>query len=165
MREMTNNGLLLCRMQAELFASFFSIGEYSPYVFIRRFMNSNLVLRFDHLVILGEISSNSVLIDELDKEYGSTDFGNPQVVDKEILYWVGYIYRYWAYVYDIPSCDMYKYVKPKLLIDRYYLYHSMDPQYTIERIIEEEKIQIVPHKTIDKLFEEYFEYLSNKDKY
>lgn len=145
----------LCLIQADLFENFSKYCKCSPYVFIRRFMNSKLATRFDNYYILGESSSVKTFIDELNEEYGESDYGNPLSVNPEILYWVGYIYRYWSIKYDIPSYQLFKYVKPKKLIDRYYIFHSMDVDYAIERIIEEDKIVFPKKKSIDDLINEF----------
>ena len=154
MKEMDYNGLTLCKIQASLFENYFNFSSCSFYVFVRRFMNSELAERFDDTTILLDASSNKTFIDELNHQYGITKFGQ-NTINKEIMYWVGYIYRYWSIKYDIPSYQLFKYVKPKKLIDRYYIFHSMDVDYAIERIIEEEKIAFPKKKSIDDLINEF----------
>lgn len=164
MRKMTNNGLLLCRIQGDLFKNYDAFSKCSPLVFIRRFMNSDLAMRFDDMSVLGEISSNETFVDELNEQYGKTSFGNPLSIDKDVLYWVGYVYRYWSYIYEVPSKQLIMHVWPKMLINRYNLYHSMDIEYLIERICEEEDIQIHPNKTIEEMLEEFCRYLDQQNK-
>ena len=41
-----------------------------------------------------------------------------------------------------------------MLIDRYPLYHSMDIEYVIERIIEEEKLEIPLKKSLDDILKD-----------
>lgn len=154
MRKMTNNGLLLCKIQADLFQNYFSFTQCSPYIFIRRFMFSDLATRFDDTTVLMDISSNETLINEINEQYGETGFGSSNKIDEEIMYWVGYVYRYWSYTYEIPSSQLFMHVQPNLLINRYKLYHSMDTEYLIKRICEEEKITLPPNKTILELLEE-----------
>ena len=52
------------------------------------------------------------------------------------LYWIGYIYRYYAYTYDKTSRQVYKTVKPKELRGLFLPYHTMDPAQAIDRILE-----------------------------
>lgn len=160
MKKMTNNGLLLCKIQADLFANYSSFTSCSSYVFIRRFMHSNLAKRFDDTTVLLDASNNETFINELIEQYGKTTFGKSNQIDKEVMYWVGYVYRYWSYAYEVPSSTLFMHVQPKLLIDRYKLYHSMDVEYLIERISEEEKIMIAPNKTIAELLDEYIKNVS-----
>lgn len=155
MKKLTNNDLLLCRIQAELFANCGLFCNYSSLVFVRRFMYSNLAKRFDDTTILLEVSTFKSMIEEIDEEYRKTTFGKYKNEDKEKMYWLGYVYRYWAIAYELPSNVLYQEVNPKLILDRYYLYHSMDINYVIERIVEEEKIFIRPNKTLLEIIEEY----------
>ena len=54
----------------------------------------------------------------------------------EEMYWIGYIYRYWAYTYEKSSKQLFKTVKPDELRKLYYPYHSLDPSQAVERILE-----------------------------
>ncbi len=162
MREMTNNGLLLCRLQGGLFENYNNYSSCSPFIFIRRFMNSDLAKRFDDTTILLESSSNQTLIEEIDEQYGKTSFGKSKDDNKEMMFWVGYIYRYWSYIYEVSSKQLFSQVQPHLLMDRYELYHSMDPKYVIERICEEEEIYIAPNKTIEEVLEAFLKYHEEK---
>lgn len=161
MRAMNDNGRILCKIQGKLFANYSSFSKCSPYVFIRRFMHSDLAKRFDDTTILLEASNNNTFVNEIIEQYGETNYGDPDSVDKEVLYWLGYVYRYWAFVYEVPSFILIQHVKPKSLVDRYPLYHSMDMEYLIERISEEEQVMIAPKKSLEELLSEYLENHSN----
>ena len=126
-------------------------------------MNSELATRFDDKTVLLEASSNETFMNELDEQYGKTTFGNSKVVDQEVMYWVGYLYRYWSYVYDVPSSLLVNQVKPNMLFSRYELYHSQDLNYVIERIIEEDEILIHPKKTLQEVLDEYYEFMKSKN--
>ena len=52
------------------------------------------------------------------------------------MYWIGYIYRYFASTYEMSSAGVYKIVKPKELRGLFLPYHTMDPAGAIERILE-----------------------------
>lgn len=52
------------------------------------------------------------------------------------MYWTGYIYRYWSYIANKSSKQLYKLVKPDELCKLYYPYQSLDPEAVIERIID-----------------------------
>ena len=154
MKKADYNCTVLCKMQANLFFEYDNYVSCSPTVFIRRFMNSDLAKRFDDYTVLLDISSNETFIQELNEQYGETTFGKTEPKSKEAMCWAGYLYRYWCFVYEIPSKKLIRYVNPKMLLDRYYVYHSMDLDYVIERICEEEKILLKPNKTIEELLEE-----------
>lgn len=162
MKKMTNNGLLLCKIQADLFANYASFSNCSPYFFIRRFMFSDLAKRFDNTTVLLDSSSNKTFIDEIDQQFGKTTFGSGKSIDSEIMYWIGYVYRYWAYIHEIPSNELFIKVQPKILESRYKLYHSMDVEYLIQRIIEEEHIVLMTNKQLLDLLEKFEDAHSDK---
>lgn len=158
MSKISYNLRLLCNLQGNLFSHYRDFCSCSPYVFIRRFMNSNLSRRFDNQTILLEQSSNESFVEELNEEYGETKFGKPDIVKREPLYWVGYLYRYWANTRNVSSSILYANIKPDKLVQRYFIYHSMDLDYAIDRIIEEEGISFecaIGEKDIMEVIEEY----------
>lgn len=144
-------GLLLCQEQATLFASSLKGSSSSP-IFIRRFMFSNLVKRFDNFSYLNEIHNNSNCLLELDEQYGQSEYGKEKYLEDEI-YWIGFIYRYWCYTYEISSKELYNIIKPNVLRKVFYPLHCVDNQEAIKEIIEINKI-IIPNK-IDKGIETY----------
>lgn len=148
------NCMMLCKMQANLFTHYHKYCDCSPLVFVRRFMTSKLAERFDDLTVLLEISSEKTFVDEINAQYGVTHRGEKSEVETEALFWMGYIYRHWCYVYEVPSKLLVQYLPPSALLRRYFLYHSMDLDYAIERIAEEEKICLPPKKTIDEILDD-----------
>ena len=73
--------------------------------------------------------------DELDHQYGASEYGQIKY-SAETLYWIGYIYRYWAYTHEKSSKQVYRLAKPQELAQLYFPYHSLDPAQAIERILE-----------------------------
>ena len=135
MKNFNEYGLKLCRYQAILFSLSREKTECSSPVFLRRFMYSGAARRMDSDGFLFESVSQADLIDEINAEYGETDYGKVKYNTEE-LYWIGYIYRYWCYVREISSKRLYKIIKPEELKKLYYPYHSLDPAQAVERIIE-----------------------------
>ena len=74
-------------------------------------------------------------IEEINEEFGDSTYGKEKYSENE-LYWIGYLYRYWAYTYQKTSKQLYRMTKPKELRELYYPYHSLDPAQAIERILE-----------------------------
>ena len=135
MRKMDHDGLKLCKFQAELFQNSIEEAECSSKVFIRRFMHSYFVRRMDGSGFLYETTSISDAFDEIENQYGSSDYGQEKF-SREELYWMGYIYRYWSYITGSSSKQIYRIVKPEELKKMYYPYHSLDPEQVIDRIKE-----------------------------
>lgn len=141
MRQIDRDGLLLCKIQGNLFEESLSKTDCSSEVFIRRYMNSNVVKELDSLSFLDDTKTTDNIFEELNKEYGVSTYGKSRF-NKEALYWMGYIYRYFSYTYDLSSKQVYKIIKPKELNEVYLPYHTFDPKFAIERILEEKNISL-----------------------
>ena len=135
MKKIDNDGLLLCEIQAKTFELSCEAQNTSSEIFIRRFMNSEAAKRLDNMTVLQSNMQAADLLILIDEEYGKSEYGSVKYSPNE-LYWIGYIYRYYAYTYDKTSKQVYKTVKPKELRDLFLPYHTMDPAQAIDRILE-----------------------------
>ena len=145
MRKISKDGLLLCKLQAEAFENSIDKMDTSSEIFIRRFMKSEIAKRLDNESVLeSNIQANDIL-ELINEEYGISNYGSVKYTRNEI-YWIGYIYRYFASTYEMSSTQVYKIVKPKELRGLFLPYHTMDPAQTIERILEA-KNMIVDEET------------------
>ncbi len=135
MKKINKDGLLLCELQATAFENSIDKMNSSSEIFIRRFMRSQIAKRLDDESLLeSNIQANDIL-QMVDEEYGVTDYGSVKYTHNE-MYWIGYIYRYFAITYELTSAQVYKIVKPKELRGLFLPYHTMDPAQAIERIME-----------------------------
>ena len=135
MRKIDKDGLLLCELQATAFENSVDKMESSSEIFIRRFMKSKIAKRLDNGSVLeSNIQANDILT-LVDEEYGATDYGSVKYTHNE-MYWIGYIYRYFSFTYDLSSSQVYKIIKPKELRGLFLPYHTMNPSQAIERILE-----------------------------
>lgn len=135
MKQIDEIGLKLCKFQAELFETSVVKTECSSPIFLRRFMYSSVAERMDKTGFLFEASNTSSVLDDIEEEFGKSDYGKKKYHPEE-LYWMGYIYRYWCYTYGKTSKQIYKIIKPEELKCLYFPYHSLDPAQAIERIME-----------------------------
>ena len=136
MKKMDSLGLKLCSYQATLFEKSRDDLECSSKVFIRRFMNSEIAKRMDKVGFLFEATDIKDSFAEIELQYGKSTYGSDKY-DIEELHWIGYIYRYWSYISEKSSKQLYKLIKPNELKKLYFPYHSLDPAQAIERISEE----------------------------
>mgnify|MGYP006892238338 FL=1 len=135
MRKISKDGVILCTLQAETFEKSVEKMDTSSEIFIRRFMKSEVAKRFDNESILeSNIQANDIL-ELINEEYGISNYGSLKYTRNE-MFWIGYIYRYFAFTYNMTSAQIYKIVKPKELRDLFLPYHTMDPAQAIERILE-----------------------------
>ena len=139
MRSFDKDGLVLCSLQGNVFASSLGACETSSEIFIRRFMLSDVATEFDSCAVLNDSLTINDIFQKIEDEFGKSTYGKIKY-NKEVLYWIGYIYRYFSYTYNLTSKSIYKIIKPKELNILYYSYHSLDPAQAIERILEEKNL-------------------------
>ena len=139
MREMDKDGLLLCSIQGRIFEESNAKYATSSPVFIRRFMNSELAREIDSGGLLERPFNEEDGFARLDEEFGTSSYGTEKY-PTEVLYWIGYIYRYWSYVYEWPSRRVYRAAGARELRDLYYAYHTLDPLNAIQRIMEAKRL-------------------------
>lgn len=135
MRQIDSYGLKLCNFQAELFQKSLTETKCSSMIFIRRFMLSDLAKRMDKDGFLFDTIDVLDALQEIEEQFGPSDYGKIQFSHEEI-YWTGYIYRYWSYISEKSSKQIYQIIKPDELRKLYFPYHSLDPENAIERIKE-----------------------------
>ncbi len=149
---MDKDGLLLCEIQATAFEKSIDRLESSSEIFIRRFMKSQIAKQFDNKSILdSNIQANDIL-EQIEEEYGVSNYGTVKYTRNEI-YWIGYIYRYFAIMYELTSTQVYKIVKPKELRGLFLSYHTMDPAQAIERILEAKGMLLDEGKELERQYE------------
>ena len=121
----------LCDIQGRLFER---SGEYASEGFIRAFMNSevaeHLDLPYNKLQWMGE----EYLLDELKDEKDLSVVG--EKYNSDVLYWIGYLYRYWACSRKESSRKMYRYAPAKTMKRNYLAFHTLDPEIAIDDLIE-----------------------------
>ena len=152
MKKISKDGLLLCELQAETFENSIDKIESSSEIFIRRFMKSEIAKRFDNESVLeSNIQANDVL-ELVIEQYGASNYGSVKYTRNEI-YWIGYIYRYFAFTYELTSAQVYKIVKPKELREVFLPYHTMDPAQAVERILEAKGILMDENEELNRQYE------------
>ena len=135
MKAIDKDGLLLCDLQAKAFELSVDKTESGSAVFVRRFMNSQVAKWMDNGGILTSNTQPADLLDLIEEQYGSSEYGSIKYTHNE-MFWIGYIYRFFAYTYERSSASVYREVKPKELRDLFLPYHTLDPAQAIERILE-----------------------------
>ena len=133
MNKLNTLELQLCDLQGRIFE--YSVDKkYNSNKFIEKFMNSKTTSKFDEpfdrLQWLGEL----YYLDELDDECNLVKDNNQ--ISKEIIYWIGYIYRYWHFYKKINSKEIYKIANFQTMYESYLSFHTMDPTMAIDNLIE-----------------------------
>lgn len=128
---MDNIQLKLCDIQGRLFersAAFASEG------FIRNFMNSEMAEHLDSPYNKLQWMGEEYLLDELKDEKVLSTEGEKYA--PEVLYWIGYLYRYWACSRNEKSKKIYRKAPAKTMKRNYLAFHTLDPDIAIEDLKE-----------------------------
>lgn len=128
--------LKMCDIQGRLF-EFSADKKYNSSMFVKVFMTSSVAKaldsQFNHLQWAGE----EYILDELTANTDvNTLKNNGEVLSKDILYWIGYIYRYWHYYTGEDSNKIYKQAPFDVMKRNYMIFHTMDPIVAIEDLKE-----------------------------
>lgn len=134
MREFDHNGLLLAEYQGKLFEKSTEL-NCSTGIFMRRFLHSDLLKKLDtnNLSTLSldvTEGTNSIL-----KQFGDSDYGNLKY-SKNSLFWIGYMYRYISYTREQSTKFIMKVFDYKQMNDVYYSFHTQDPEWCIQSLLE-----------------------------
>lgn len=102
-------------------------------------MNSKICKSIDDGGILQTNMNDYDVVERVQEQYGESQYGSVKYTANE-LYWIGHIYRYYSYTYELSSIQVYKIIKPKELRELFLAYHTLDPSQAIERILEAKNI-------------------------
>ena len=123
--------LKLCDIQGHLFEH---STAYASEGFIRDFMNSEVAEHLDSPYNKLQWMGEEYLIDELKDEKTLVTEG--EKCSPEVLYWIGYLYRYWACTRDERSKRIYRQAPAKTMKRNYMAFHTFDPDVAIDDLIE-----------------------------
>ena len=151
MKKIDRDGLLLCELQATAFENSIDKMDSSSEIFIRRFMKSNIAKRMDDKSVLDSNLQANDILQLVDEEYGATDYGSVKYTHDE-MYWIGYLYRYFAFTYELSSAQVYKIVKPKELRGLFLPYHTLDPAQAVERILEAKGMILDENRELERQY-------------
>ena len=125
----------MCDIQGRLFELSADKGLGSA-AFVKSFMLSEVAKgldsKFNHMQWAGE----EYLLDEIVSTSSEKLTEDVEVYSKDILYWIGYLYRYWHYYTDEDSAKIYKQAPVQTMKRNYMIFHTMDPVVAIENLKE-----------------------------
>ena len=152
MKKINKQGLHLCDLQAKTFECSIDLTSVSSEIFIRRFMNSQIAKLMDNESVLQTHLHQKDYLSMIEEEYVSSTYGSVKYTHNE-MFWIGYLYRYFCYTYELTSVQVYKIVKPKELRGLFLGYHSLDPAQAIERILEAKGLLLDEESELKRQYE------------
>ena len=128
---MTSIDLQLCDIQGRLFKLSVQRGINST-EFIKVFMKSATVKALDSTYNRMQWAGEEYLLEEVIDEAGDRFEKPGEVYSEKMIYWIGYVYRYWHYMTGESSKEIYKQATVKVMKQNYTRFYMMPPKEVIE---------------------------------
>ena len=125
----------LCDIQGRLFVRSARMGLDSE-KFVSFFMHSRVVEGLDSVYNRMQWAGEEYLLDETVDESGGSITPSASPIGEDVLYWMGYIYRYWHYYKDEKSRNIYRTADYTVMKSSYLMFHTLSPELAIDDFIE-----------------------------
>ena len=124
----------LCDIQGRLFENSAKAG-YSSKQFMKNFMTSSLAKELYSSYNRMQWAGEEYLLEEFaDRCPNAPKDG--KLYHNEVLYWAGYVYRYWHFVTGESSKEIYKQAPAETMNTNYLMFHCMSVELAIEDLKE-----------------------------
>lgn len=124
----------LCDIQGRLFELAWKGGLDCP-AFIETFMNSRAAAALDEAYDRLQWAGEEYILAELyDEAEGLKKAG--AVYDREVMYWTGYVYRYWHYYTGECSREIYRTADAERMNESWLGFHTLDVEMAIDDLKE-----------------------------
>ena len=127
--------LKLCDIQGRLF-ELSGEKKLPSAAFIKTFMASETAKELDSRYNRMQWMGEEYLLEEIISAAGDTLSGTGEIYQREVLYWIGYIFRYWHYYTDESSAKIIRQAPAATMKRNYMMFHTMDPVLAIENLKE-----------------------------
>lgn len=134
MENFTREKRQLCDIQDRLFELALKEGLDCP-LFIEAFMNSRAAAALDDIYDRLQWAGEEYILEELNEEVGGLKKAG-MTYDREVMYWAGYLYRYWHYYTKENSSEIYKIADAKMMNDCWLGFHTLDVEMAIDDLKE-----------------------------
>lgn len=127
--------LKLCDIQGRLF-ELSADNNYGSANFVKAFMTSEVAKALDSTYNRMQWAGEEYLLEELADLAGDKISKDGEIYSRDILYWMGYLYRYWNYYTKEDSAKIYKQAPVATMKRNYLMFHTMAPELAIEDLKE-----------------------------
>ncbi|MBO7406995.1 MAG: hypothetical protein J6V14_05135 [Clostridia bacterium] len=126
--------LKLCDIQGRLF-ELSGEKQLPSAAFIRAFMTSDVARELDSRYNRAQWMGEEYLLEETCSGAKKL-FGAGDVYDRDTLYWIGYVYRYWHFYTGESSTKILRQAPVDTMKRNYMMFHTMDPSLAVEKLKE-----------------------------
>lgn len=127
--------LKLCDIQGRLFELFVDT-EYDVESLVKTFMNSELSKNLDSEYNRMQWMGEEYLLEELIATSKDKLSLKRKTYSKDLLFWIGYVYRYWHFHTKEESNKIYKQAPFETMRVNYLMFHTMDVEMAIDDLKE-----------------------------
>ncbi len=127
--------LKLCDIQGRLF-ELFAKTEYAADSLVAVFMNSELAKNLDSAYNRMQWAGEEYLLEELLATCKDKLSIKKIEISQDVLFWIGYTYRYWHYYTGEKSSTIYKQAPFERMNVNYLMFHTMDVEMAIDNLKE-----------------------------
>lgn len=127
--------LKLCDIQGRLF-ELFADTEYDIESLVKVFMNSEIAKNLDSEYNRMQWAGEEYLLEELIATCQDKLVTKCETFSKDVLFWIGYVYRYWHFYTKEESNKIYKQAPFETMNVNYFIFHTMDVEMAIDDLKE-----------------------------
>ena len=127
--------LKMCDIQGRLF-ELSAEKDLPSAAFIKAFMTSETAKALDSKYNRMQWAGEEYLIEEIISNEGDKLKQEEEIYPADVLYWIGYIYRYWHYYTGEDSSKIYKKAPVSVMKRNYLMFHTMAAELAIENLKE-----------------------------
>ncbi len=127
--------LKLCDIQGRLFELSLNAG-FDSISFIKAFMTSDVAENLDSPYNRMQWAGEEYLLEELIAEKKDDLIKSNTQFSRDVLFWIGYIYRYWHFYRNESSKTIYRIAPAETMERNYLMFHTMDAKMAIDDLIE-----------------------------
>ncbi len=127
--------LKLCDIQGRLFELSVKKG-YGSAEFIKTFMNSKTAKELDSEYNRMQWAGEEYLLEEIVSDCPDVASSAGEVFSADVMYWIGYLYRYWHFYTCEGSAKIYRQAPTARMKRNYMMFHTMDPALAVDNLKE-----------------------------
>jgi len=124
----------LCDIQGRLFELALKNGLDCP-AFVMKFMNSETAASLDQSYDRLQWSGEEYILANLADEVGELKKSQNKY-SNEVMFWIGYTYRYWHYLTRESSKQIYTQSDEKIMNESYFGFHTLDVPMAVDDLKE-----------------------------
>jgi len=122
--------LKLCDIQGRMF-ELFAESSFDTESAVKAFMLGEIAKNLDSEYNRMQWAGEEYLLEELVATCGDKLAPKKENFSKDVLFWIGYVYRYWHFLTGEDSNKIYKQAPFKTMNVNYLMFHTMDVEMAI----------------------------------